>query len=198
MDNDVIQAVAACDAETLKILLSHGANAEAVDSKGWSALRRTALSGCHSAATVLLAHGASVEFGGEPHVPPLIVATANDQTGMVKLLLAHGAEVDAYCDQAGLCRTPLTAAALYGHTDVVRLLLDHAADPNKRGYRGQTALFCWKPDVVRLLLEHEADVNIKDEYGDTALTSALHELHHEEFYEGMQEVVDLLQEASKL
>ena len=197
MDNDVLQAVADCDVEALEVLLRRGANTQAVDNKGWSALRRAALEGFHSVAALLLHYGASVEFGGEPDIQPLIIAAANNRSEMVTLLLAHGAEVDAYCGSAGVSRTPLTAAALYGHTDVARLLLDYGADPNKRGYRGQTALFCWKPDVVCLLLERGADVNFKDDDGYTALASALHELNYEEFYAGMQEVVNLLQEASK-
>lgn len=136
-------------------------------------------------------------MAANPNVPPLIVAAANNQFEIVKLLLAHGAQVDAYCDQAGLCRTALTAAALYGHVEVVRLLLDYRADADKRGYKGQTALFCWEPDVVRLLLEQGANVSLQDDNGETALTSALWELNHEEFYEGMQEVVNLLREANK-
>ncbi len=197
MDNALFQAVADCDAEALQTLLESGANAEAVDHKGWSALRRAAHIGCSSVAALLLGYGASVEFGGVPNVPPLITAAANNQIEIVKLLLAQGANVDAYSDQAGLFCTALTAAALRGHADVVSLLLNHGADMEKRCYRGQTALFSWKPQVIRLLLRRGANVNAKDDDGSTALTSALWELNNEEFYEGMQEVVNLLQEASK-
>lgn len=198
MDSDVVQAVADCDPAFLQALLERGANAEAQDSKGWSALRRTALNGCYPAAVLLLAHGASVEFGGEPNAAPLVVAAANNQIEMVKLFLAHGADINRSSTPMALHSTALTSAAVYGYENIVHLLLCHGADTEKRGYRGQTALFSWDPLVVRLLLEYGADVNAKDDDGYTALMSALHELNHEEYYEGMQETVNLLQRASNL
>ncbi len=198
MDNDVIRAIADCDPRSLQTLLERGANAEAQDSKGWSALRRTALNGCYPAAVLLLAHDASVEFGGEPNAAPLIIAAANNQIEMVKLFLEHGADINRLSTPVTLCPTALAAAAFRGYADVVRLLLSHGADIEKRGYQGRTALFSWNPPVVRLLLEHGADVNARDNYGDTPLMSALHELHHEEYYEGMQETVNLLQRATDL
>ena len=198
MDDDVIQAVVDCDLAALQVLLDRGANAEAQDGKGWSALRRAALNGCGSVASMLLAYGASVEFGGKADggTAPLLIAAANGHQEVVKLLLAHGADINRKSDLVSLCPTALMAAALKGHDGIVCLLLEHGANTELRGYRGQTALFSWNPAVVRLLLDHGADANARDNDGETALTLALHELNYEEYYEGMQETVNLLQRAS--
>ena len=199
MDDAVIQAVLDCDPAALQILLDRGANAEAQDGNGWSALRRAALRGCCSVTSMLLAYGASVEFGGKADdgTAPLLIAAANGHQEVVKLLLDGGADVNRKSDTVTLCPTALMAAALKGHVDIVCLLLEHGANTESRGYRGQTALSsAWNPPVVRLLLDHGADINARDNDGETALTLALHELNHEEYYEGMQETVNLLQQAS--
>jgi ankyrin repeat protein len=54
----------------------------------------------------------------------------------------------------------LTAAAYDGTLEIVRLLLDHGADPNsEHGWPLQTAAAAGHEEVVKLLLEHGADVN---------------------------------------
>jgi len=56
----------------------------------------------------------------------------------------------------------LHRAAERGHLDVVKLLLEHGADPNVQDDEGETPLHhaaAWRDnvDIVRLLLEHGAD-----------------------------------------
>jgi hypothetical protein len=69
-------------------------------------------------------------------------------------------------------------SALDGHLDLVRcLILEFAADVNKRGLRGATPLYCAAQnghlDVVRYLVEeHGADVNQADQDGQTPLMVA--------------------------
>jgi ankyrin repeat protein len=66
----------------------------------------------------------------------------------------------------------LLIAATNGHIAMVRLLLEHGADPNLRNYDGVTALhnavYENQLDIVALLLEAGADPNIKDRFGNTA------------------------------
>jgi ankyrin repeat protein len=67
--------------------------------------------------------------------------------------------------------TPLRVAASYGHTDVVRWLLENGADPSAQGFNGQTALWsAEEPEIAKLLIEHKARLNSKE---NASLTAAL-------------------------
>jgi ankyrin len=68
---------------------------------------------------------------------PLIYAIRTKQTGLVELLLQHGANVDQP-DSAG--RTPLPCAILDKNVPVVNLLLAKSADPNLKDKAGDTPL----------------------------------------------------------
>lgn len=69
--------------------------------------------------------------------------------------------------------SPLISAALFGHKDIVSLLLKAGADIDFQNNDGSTALhvaafFC-RPEIVQLLMDHGADQHIKNNYGNTAL-----------------------------
>lgn len=78
--------------------------------------------------------------------------------------------------------TPLlSCAALQGSTDIIKLLLDHGADVNRKDTHGQTPLIlaAWQGDAedVKLLLDKHADVTLRDATGKTALMWAQTENH---------------------
>ena len=77
---------------------------------------------------------------------------------------------------------PLEASSR-GKVDIVRLLLDHSADPNARGRHEQTSLHRASSfgylDIARLLLEHGAEVDATDDGGRTAYLIALDKRHDE-------------------
>src|SRR5260370_37957527 len=68
------------------------------------------------------------------------------------------------------------SAAVRGHTDTARTLLEKGADVNAKSKAGRTALMSASDlgqlDTVRVLLEQGADVDAKDKKGDTALRVA--------------------------
>ena len=68
---------------------------------------------------------------------------------------------------------PLSMAAKYGHEEVVRLLLDNGADPNKANPRGRTALHVatqrGHASIVKTLIDGGGLINYADENGQTAL-----------------------------
>jgi ankyrin repeat protein len=75
-------------------------------------------------------------------------------------------------------------AAFYGHTDIVKLLLESRADVNAKGEYGETALMraalsSGRMDIIKLLLEAGADVNAKSTNGKTALMTAAKNGHTE-------------------
>jgi len=77
-----------------------------------------------------------------------------------------------------------------GHLEVVKLLLEHGADPNVKNRDGKTPLHNAASEghleVVKLLLERGADPNVKDDDGNTPL--------HNAAWRGHLEVVKLLLE----
>ncbi|KAH8784690.1 ankyrin repeat-containing domain protein [Hyaloscypha finlandica] len=75
-------------------------------------------------------------------------------------------------------RTALYRAAYWSRETIVRFLLDHGADVNRRqpDDSHQTALHVaarWHPGVTRILLEANADIEAKDDTGRTPLDLAI-------------------------
>lgn len=71
--------------------------------------------------------------------------------------------------------SPLISAALFGKTEIAKILIDAGADINFQNNEGSTALhtaafFC-RPEIVKMLLAKNADKTIKNKYGSTPYES---------------------------
>ncbi len=103
----------------------------------------------------LISKGADVNA---TDVPALVVATNRRNIAAVHVLLEAGANINAR-GTAGTGRTALMCAASRGYTAIVRMLLDHGADPNITTPNGHTALSLAQrrkrdDDVVSMLESH--------------------------------------------
>jgi ankyrin repeat protein len=171
----------------VKALLDAGARVDEVDVWGGTALRSALGSNNVDVAQVLLDAGADVNNYidgpmGDSHGNTLLAeavfwySLTNDPT-MIALLLERGADVNyrspspfrGMCGAAGYpeCtfegQTALTRAAANGLYDVVRLLLDHGADPNLSRRDGETAAALARayrhPDVAVMIDRYAAGVS---------------------------------------
>ena len=101
---------------------------------------------------------------------PLHSAAAFGHLDVVRLLLAHKAEIDAK-EISGM--TPLHHAAITGHKDVAALLLAKRAKVDVRDNYGMTPLHRaaqqGHQDVAAVLLANKAEVNAQGENGWTPL-----------------------------
>ncbi|KAI8503856.1 Unconventional myosin-XVI [Branchiostoma belcheri] len=105
----------------------------------------------------------------------LHVASKNGQTGVVKLLIQHGADLTV---RSKGDRTALHVASGNGQAGVVKLLIQHGADVEARDEGDRTALHVasrnGQAGVVKLLIQHGADVEARDE--DLATEVSYHKL----------------------
>lgn len=139
---------------------------------------------------VLLIMGAA--FRGYPGTPKSNVTTYSEQANQepqctnsihaavisgdlksVKELIASGTDINQKEPASG--SSPLLTAALFGHTEIARALLEAGAEINFRNNDGSTALhtaafFC-RDEIVKLLLENGADKSIRNNSNATALES---------------------------
>jgi ankyrin repeat protein len=89
--------------------------------------------------TLLLEHGANSAEPNDAGVSPVLAAAASGDVDTVCLLLDAGAKADdsptstqpRTADVAAGFRTPLMWAAYRNDVRMVRLLLEHGADPNQ-------------------------------------------------------------------
>ena len=137
----------------------------------------------------LIAHGANVNTragGPAPHLTALESAADAKNFRCARVLIEHGAKVntaDARHTNSALMWA-VTAAFPDGHKalPMMRLLLQHGADPNTIGRKGVTALFLATALAkgltpcsvcVKFLLQSGANPNVQDNAGDTPLLWAL-------------------------
>lgn len=91
----------------------------------------------------------------------------------IKSVKAHiKAKSDLNVKEAMGGSTPLISAALFGKTEIAKLLINAGANLNIQNNDGSTALitaafFC-RPEIVKMLLAKKANTTIKNNYNQTA------------------------------
>jgi ankyrin repeat protein len=185
--------------EKVEEALKSGANVNAKNNNGGTALSWFTMFNNPEAVSLLLKYGADVNAKDNSGGTALMLANSNFNAvpaeEVVSLLLKHGADVNAK-DNDG--RTALMR--ICGSPEVISLLLKNGADVNAKDNDGRTALIHailnnltllaeskvellsmgWDDlhyvptteEVVSLLLKYGADINVKNEDGRTALMLA--------------------------
>ena len=149
------------DRAGVRALVAQGADVNAAQPDGTTALHWAARTGDIDTAQLLIRSGAKVGAATRYGVTPLYLASVNGSAAMLDALIRAGADPNA-ANPGG--ETALMTAARSGKVDAVTLLLDRGAAVNAReSVRGQNALM-WAvledhQPVVTLLLARGADVN---------------------------------------
>ncbi|UUN26292.1 ankyrin repeat domain-containing protein [Streptomyces sp. FIT100] len=119
--------------------------------------------------------GAPAEATDEDGQTALYTAAARDRPGMVRLLLAAGADPDRASGAEG-AELPLCGTAVWGHTEAMRALLAAGAQVDLAEEPGVRALI-WacregRAEVVELLLAAGADPDLPGPDGQPPLVTA--------------------------
>lgn len=139
---DIFEAAALGEVDRLRTLLGADPGlANAVAEDGFGPLGLASFFGHERAARVLLESGARVDTPSSNgmRVMPLHSAAAARSVPIARLLLEHGAPVDARQGEGELGFTPLMEAAFNGQVEMAELLVRHGADRSLRDREGRTA-----------------------------------------------------------
>lgn len=167
-------------AETVSLLINHGANVNAVDAGGESALMFAAWEAdpaCHLV-QLLCTAGADVHLADDDGETALMKAAASLGPNTVQKLFDWGSNVNV---QDNIGQTALHHSLLHDSSwpsasgiACVSLLIQLGADPNIQDGTGLNALHlailsCWPLEILTMLADKVTDMNAADSNGSTAL-----------------------------
>ncbi|MDZ7779030.1 MAG: ankyrin repeat domain-containing protein [Gemmatimonadota bacterium] len=195
-DAPIADAAQRGDLETVRSLVRSGADVNAAQGDGMTALHWAADRGNAELANLLIYAGANVEAGTRiGRYTPLHIAAREARPGVVQALLEAGADPEARSTNSGA--TPLHLASASGDPEIVSALVEAGVDPNvTEGAWGQTPLIFAaannRVDAIRVLIEAGADPNMSarsvdvkewadaDQAAAERLTEALDEFKEQE------------------
>jgi len=228
----LIYAARSGSIDAARALLDAGANVNQLSRYGWSPLLAATQNRNYQMGKFLIEHGANVNIANKGGWTNLYLATDNrnveggdyptrepdmDHLEYIRLLLDSGADVNARLTESTETRTVFTnqwldedgataflRASQSGDVALMKLLLEHGADPHINTKLGVTPLAVaagigwvegitseWSTEqtveAVRLLLDLGIDPNFQADTGRTSLHGAAHK--------GATEVVKVLVEA---
>ena len=168
----LIAALARRHFQTARLLHHYGADVDVRGQRGRTPLQLAAWSGDVEMVRVLLNYKADVNarsdmgwhaihyvgHGREEIVIPDVYQSLAD---VARLLLEHGADVNAQITGYKPRRTPLHLTIEFNRVDVVRVLLEHGANVDAEEGKGRTAFqiassIGGRDEIMKLLLEHGA------------------------------------------
>lgn len=157
----------------IKTLLERGADVNAQDPGGWSALSLAVWNGDLDIMQLLVENGADVDLAGFDQQTPLHCASRHGDDLALQFLIANGASIDT----KAFGWTSSLLAAREGHLRTLQHLIDKGADPTRRDYHGRTILH-WAAKhgskiTVQMLVDKGADINAVDRWGRTVLMWAI-------------------------
>ncbi len=167
------------DVSDVRAALSDGADLEARDGAGRTALLLAVLEDRVDAARLLVENGADVNALDERSDTPFLVTGVTGSVAMLMTLLPAGPDTTITNRYGGVAVIP---ASERGHVDYVAAVLEHTdVDVNHVNNLGWTALLeavilgdggHAHQAIVRCLLDHGADPRIADKDGVSALEHA--------------------------
>lgn len=178
-DSPVADAAMRGDITAVRELLADGADVNAAQGDGMTALHWAAERGDPDLARMLLYAGAAIEpVTRIGFYTPLHVAARSGSAAVATLLLDAGADPVA---AAGAGTTPLHLAAAAGSAELVAALTERGADPNVReAVWAQTPLIfaaaANRADAIRALLAAGADPGVTSRVEDLQTISSLDRL----------------------
>ena len=165
------------DVDAVKTLLKEGADVNAPEGDGMTALHWAAERGDADLTSVLLYGGANVRAVTRIGLyTPLHIAARTGNTAVVRALATAGADVGAVSSPSGV--TPLHLAAAAGSVESVTVLLDRKADINALEHEWQQTPLIFaaaqnRIETVKLLLARGADPNLQSKAVDLAKEAQL-------------------------
>jgi ankyrin repeat protein len=173
-DVSLFNAAAKGDLDRVRVCIAAGADVNAKQGNGATALLLAAEEGHTKVVQALLAAGADVNASMSVGATALMLAAQNGHLEVASALLSARADVNARTTSG---HTALMCASQdEGHLDLARLLLASKADVNAKKRDGTTALLIASmadhADIVQALLASGADPNATDNEGLTALIAS--------------------------
>jgi len=160
--------------EAVEVLLHAGADINAKDAEGETALMKVTSDGLVNIVELLLKHGANTSLTNKLDETALDMAIYQKQKEIAGMLMA---------DKKSIGSKTINAAMYQKDTPLLKKLIEAGADVNQQDENGQTLLMEAADqgdlDMVKMLLEHQAKVDIKSKFGGTPFTRAVAQKHTE-------------------
>jgi hypothetical protein len=179
LNQQLIQAASRGETSRVQDLLKQGAQINAQDAQGHTAVMAATYGNHIASVQALLAAGADVNLRDGMLNNPFLYAGAEGYLDILKLAWAAGADTKITNRFGGIAIIP---ASERGHVEVVQWLLENTdINVNHVNNLGWTALLeaiilsdggPRHQRIVELLIEHGADVNLGDKDGVTPLAHA--------------------------
>ncbi len=162
--------------EVMRVLIDNGADLNARDSAGMTALMWASKLDNRERLSLLISRGADINLKSPTGETALTEAYSTGNFDVAQILLANGAEGDINCkDNSG--NTPLMEAARKENLENAAALVSKGADVNATNNEGVTPLYYAAEKgnlaLVQMLLSNGADVNLhaKGKNGEAALNA---------------------------
>ena len=182
--NDLMTSVIYKDFETVKKLISEGADVNEKDVTYGSTPLMMAASyeGYEDMVKLLLENGADPNIQDKTYGTTALIAGAGNSKEMLEMLLKYGGDINIKrFDGTGVFTSAVSGILMDRvKTDVLEILLQKGADVNEASTTGDAEGYTClmmaarnnAPDLVRFLVKNNANINAKAKDGSTALSLA--------------------------